>query len=108
MKRLFVLFLFTASVLTGFAQFSVSANKRFLLKDNKPFFWLGDTGWELFHRLDRAETDRYLKRRSEQGFTVIQAVVLAEMDGMRVPNANGDLPFINEDRLSQMKNILNT
>jgi hypothetical protein len=52
MKRFFILFLFTAFVLSGFAQFSVSANKRFLLKNAKPFFWLGDTGWELFHRLD--------------------------------------------------------
>jgi hypothetical protein len=49
--------------------------------------------------LNPAETDQYLKKRSEQGFTVIQAVVLAEMDGLRAPNANGDLPFINEDPL---------
>ncbi|MEO6719434.1 MAG: glycoside hydrolase family 140 protein [Ferruginibacter sp.] len=97
MRKFLSAALLIAFTLPGFTQFSVSANKRFLLKDNKPFFWLGDTGWELFHRLDRAETDRYLKRRSEQGFTVIQAVVLAEMDGMRVPNANGDLPFVNED-----------
>jgi len=79
------------------AQFSVSTNKRFLLKDGQPFFWLGDTAWELFHRLDKSEADMYLKRRSEQGFTVIQAVVLAEMDGMHTPNANGDLPLLNDD-----------
>ncbi|HTF30531.1 MAG TPA: DUF4038 domain-containing protein, partial [Flavitalea sp.] len=79
------------------AQFTVSPNKRFILKDNKPFFWLGDTAWELFHALNREETDTYLKRRSEQGFTVIQAVVLAELDGLHTPNANGDLPLINDD-----------
>ena len=79
------------------AQFTVSPNKRFILKDNKPFFWLGDTAWELFHTLNREETDTYLKRRSEQGFTVIQAVVLAELDGLHTPNANGDLPLINDD-----------
>lgn len=79
------------------AQFTVSGNQRYLLKDNKPFFWLGDTGWELFHRLDREEADRYLKRRSEQGFTVVQAVVLAEMDGLHKPNAYGDTPLINDD-----------
>jgi hypothetical protein len=71
------------------AQFSVSSNRRYLLKEGKPFFWLGDTGWELFHRLNREEADQYLKRRSEQGFTVVQAVVLAEMDGMHVGNAYG-------------------
>lgn len=79
------------------AQFSISDNKRFLLKDGKPFFWMGDTGWELFHRLDRTEADTYLKKRSEQGFTVIQAVVLAELDGLHTPNANGDLPLLNDD-----------
>ena len=79
------------------AQFTVSQNKRYLLKDGKPFFWLGDTAWELFHRLDREEADRYLKRRSEQGFTVVQAVVLAELDGLRVPNPYGHLPLVKED-----------
>lgn len=78
------------------AQFSLSEDKRYLLKDNKPFFWLGDTAWELFHRLDTEEANRYLQKRSEQGFTVIQAVVLAELDGLRVPNANGDLPLIDQ------------
>lgn len=82
---------------SGNAQFSISANHRFLLKDGQPFFWLGDTGWELFHRLDSAEAGTYLKKRSEQGFTVIQAVVLAEMDGIHTPNTNGDLPLLNDD-----------
>jgi uncharacterized protein DUF4038 len=32
----------------------VSDNKRFLVQeDGKPFFYLGDTAWELFHRLTR-------------------------------------------------------
>ena len=54
-------------------------------KDNKPFFWLGDTGWELFHRLSREEADKYLKNRADKGFTVIQAVALAELDGLHTP-----------------------
>ncbi len=37
----------------------VSDNGRYLVKaDGSPFFWLGDTAWELFHRLDRDETTR--------------------------------------------------
>ncbi|HEX4946703.1 MAG TPA: DUF4038 domain-containing protein, partial [Blastocatellia bacterium] len=53
----------------------VSDNQRFLVTaDGKPFFWLGDTAWELFHRLNREEADRYLKNRADKGFTVIQAV----------------------------------
>lgn len=92
--------IFTCLVLlasTARSQFSISANKRFLLKDGAPFFWLGDTGWELFHRLTREEADLYLKTRSEQGFTVIQAVVLAEMDGLHTPNAYGEIPLVNDD-----------
>jgi hypothetical protein len=79
------------------AQFSVSANHHYILKNGKPFFWLGDTAWELFHRLNREEADKYLKTRSEQGFTVIQAVVLAELDGLHDPNAYGEKPLINDD-----------
>jgi len=56
----------------------VSANKRFLqFEDGTPFFWLGDTAWELFHRLNKEETEMYLENRRAKGFTVIQAVVLA-------------------------------
>ena len=57
----------------------VSENGRFLVKqDGSPFFYLGDTAWELFHRLDREEADLYLRDRAAKGSTVIQAVVLAE------------------------------
>lgn len=72
----------------------VAENRRILeTADGRPFFWLGDTAWELFHRLDREEARFYLERRSEQGFNVVQAVVLAESDGLRTPNAYGALPF---------------
>lgn len=67
--------------------------------DGKPFFWLSDTAWELFHRLSLEETEAYLEDRRSKGFTVIQAVVLAELGGLRVPNANGDLPLIGNDPL---------
>ncbi|AKD55777.1 glycoside hydrolase family 140 protein [Spirosoma radiotolerans] len=76
----------------------VSANKRYLVhQNNTPFFWLGDTAWELFHRLNREEADQYLKRRAEQGFTVVQAVALAEFDGLKEPNPYGDTPLLNND-----------
>ena len=63
--------------------------------DKTPFFWLGDTGWELFHRLDLAEIKQYLDNRSAKGFTVIQAVALAEFDGLRKPNRYGETPLRN-------------
>jgi hypothetical protein len=76
----------------------VSENRRFLVTaENQPFFWLGDTAWELFHRLDRDEADRYLRRRAEQGFTVVQAVALAELGGLTDPNSYGHLPLSGND-----------
>jgi hypothetical protein len=77
---------------------TVSANRRFLItEDGAPFFWLGETAWGMFQRLDEAETRHYLETRRDQGFNVIQAVALAEADGLRVPNASGDLPLIDLD-----------
>lgn len=83
----------------------VSENRRFLVyEDGRPFFYLGDTGWELFHRLNREEADRYLQDRARKGFTVIQAVALStsavRMATRESPvdaNAYGHLPFIEND-----------
>jgi hypothetical protein len=76
----------------------VSENKRFLVQeDGKPFFYLGDTAWELFHRLNREEADKYLRNRAELKFTVIQAVALAEMDGLNDPNAYGFKALVDND-----------
>lgn len=76
----------------------ISENRRYLVfEDGSPFFYLGDTGWELFHRLDKSETESYLENRREKGFTVIQAVILAELDGLNTPNAEGEIPLIDND-----------
>ncbi|MCC7009986.1 MAG: glycoside hydrolase family 140 protein [Acidobacteria bacterium] len=76
----------------------VSENGRFLVTDaGSPFFWLGDTAWELFHRLNREEAVRYLQNRADRRFTVVQAVALAELDGLNTPNAYGHRPLLNDD-----------
>lgn len=76
----------------------ISENRRFLVTETgEPFFWLGDTAWELFHRLNREEADRYLQDRASKGFTVIQAVALAELDGLDTPNAYGHHPLEDND-----------
>lgn len=55
----------------------VSRNGHFLqYKDGTPFFWLGDTAWNLFQKLSREEAERYLENRRLKGFNVIQAVAL--------------------------------
>ena len=76
----------------------VSDNHRFLVTESgQPFFWLGDTAWELFHRLKREDAELYLKNRAAKGYNVVQAVALAELDGLTVPNAYGDLPLKGND-----------
>lgn len=79
-------------------QLTVASSKSYLqTSDGKPFIWIGDTAWELFHKLNREEVDEYLTVRMKQGFTVIYAVILAEHEGLDVPNAYGDLPLHGQD-----------
>ncbi len=76
----------------------VSDDHRSLVhEDGTPFLWLGDTAWEMFHRLTRAEAEQFLEKRRSQGFTVIQAVALAEFDGLTRPTPAGYLPLIDND-----------
>ncbi len=97
--RLLALF-FLALTLTAqpLPVLKVCDNHRFLVTaDGKPFFYLGDTAWELFHRLTREDAASYLQLRARQGFTVIQAVALAEFDGLNAPNAYGHIPLVEHD-----------
>lgn len=72
----------------------VSENGHYLTNpDGTPFFWLGDTGWDIVNRLNREEMNEYLADRASKGFNVIQAVALFEHDGQNLPNAYGDLPL---------------
>ncbi|MDQ3621339.1 MAG: DUF4038 domain-containing protein [Verrucomicrobiota bacterium] len=90
---------FATTVRAGPRRLAVSRSGRYLIHadDHTPFFFLGDTAWELFHRLDRAEADAYLENRAGKGFSVIQAVALAELDGLNTPNPYGDRPLLGND-----------
>jgi hypothetical protein len=66
----------------------------FMTEDKEPFFWLGDTGWLLFSKLNREEADQYLENRREKGFNVIQVMVL---HGVGAVNAYGDSALVNKD-----------
>lgn len=90
----FLLSILSLRAVQAAPRLQVSPNRHFLVRENgSPFFYLGDTAWELFHRLTREEADLYLSNRVDKGFTVIQAAVLAELDGLKSPNAYGQLPF---------------
>ena len=71
--------------------------RRLITADGERIYLIGDTAWELFHRLDDRETDLYLATRAEQGFNLIQAVALPELEGLRVPDRQGMLPLTDWD-----------
>lgn len=86
----------------------VSPNGRYLVQDDgAPFFWLGDTAWHMLSKSVREDSTnqpsvlRYFRTRAEQGFTVIQSVMVREYgDGgarkHRQKNAYGHFPFVDE------------
>jgi len=83
---------------TRLPKLKVSENRRFLVTEHgDSFLYLGDTAWELFHRLNREQAEQYLRNRAERHFTVIQAVALAELNGLDDPNAYGHRPLVNHD-----------
>src|SRR5688572_30329145 len=74
---------------------SISSNQRFFVNEKgAPFFWLGDTGWLLFSKLNRQEAERYLEDRKRKGFNVIQVMVLHTVAAV---NAYGDSALINRN-----------
>jgi hypothetical protein len=106
-NRIILIFLGAITMFQVFAQtnsnhgrLQVSENQRFLqYEDGTPFFYLGETAWELIHRCSRDEAKMFLKNRAEKGFTVIQTVILGELDGLNVPNVYNDYPLMNNDPL---------
>lgn len=82
------------------AQLAVSENGRYLENpDGTPFYWLGDTGWALFQKLDREDVEYYFKIRAAQGFSVIHAAVYHKNPFVLPPLSNmyGDMAFIEDD-----------
>jgi hypothetical protein len=97
MKKYFLFFLLVANLVSKAQLLSlqVSENKRFFQTgDGKPFFWLGDTGWLLFQKLNREEVRQYLNNRQQKGFNVIQVMLLHELS---VTDAYGDSALISFD-----------
>lgn len=72
---------------------TISRNHRYFNANGKPFFWLGDTGWLLFSKLNREDAEHYLEVRKNQGFNVIQAMVVHSSTEV---NAYGDSALVNK------------
>jgi hypothetical protein len=78
------------------ATLKISGNHRFLMYgDGNPFFWLGDTGWLLFVKLNREEAEKYLENRRQKGFNVIQVMIVHDVN--HAVNVYGDSALINRN-----------
>jgi hypothetical protein len=71
----------------------------FVDQNGEPWFWIGDTQWELFRGRTFDDAMMCIRKRKEQGFTSVQMM----LTGIEVPwwatNVNGDYVWINEDPL---------
>jgi len=79
----------------------VSSNGRYLTYgDAEPFFYLGDTAWELAWKSREPEVLAYLADRKRKGFNALQIVVMSHQffykNGVR--NRYGADFFLNDDR----------
>lgn len=73
----------------------VNESKNGFLLEDKPFFYLGDTIWSAFTNVTMEEWEYYLKKRKEQGFTVLQINTMPQWD--RCMSDTGLYPFATED-----------
>ena len=99
MNKRFIFFLCIMITCTGLygqgKKISISSNQRFFVNEKgAPFFWLGDTGWLLFSKLNRQEAEKYLEDRKRKGFNVIQVMVLHTVAAV---NAYGDSALVNRN-----------
>ena len=90
-------FLLCSAATTHAAKLSISGNKRHLLKDGKPFFYLCDSGWDVVMMLDRAEADEYFQDRADKGFNVIMTILIGWKPYRDERNAYREPPLINRD-----------
>jgi len=83
----------------NYGRLRVTPDGHYLEYENgNPFFWLGDTGWQLFSRLTLSEIKFYLDNRASKGFNVIQVCILGEGD-ISKPNRYGQSPLIKNNPL---------
>src|SRR6266545_4642512 len=78
----------------------VSENGRYFVDaQDKPFYFLADTQWELFRRYSIDEAKLILENRKAKGFTVMMVMLTGVGPGTE-PNLAGERPWINNDPAS--------
>jgi Tol biopolymer transport system component len=73
--------------------------RSFVDQAGEPFFWLGDTQWELFHAFTVRDAASICEDRKSKGFSVLQIMILGVGGGTK-PNVEGEKPFLNDDPLT--------
>ncbi len=87
--------------------FRVSPNGRYFIDQRgEPYFFLGDTEWELFRKYSADEATQILNRRKSQGFNTILVMLMGiEMERLfperesSHANLHGELPWEEDDPL---------
>jgi hypothetical protein len=87
--------------------FHVSPSGRYFIdQKDQPFFFLGDTEWELFRMYTPNEALQILNRRKAQGFNVVLVMLLGvEIErifperNLSHANLHGELPWVDGDPL---------
>jgi len=78
------------------APLRLSDNRRYLVdRDGHPFFYFGDTAWSIVWKGSPDQWKRYLDRRHEQGFSVLQVNLLPWRAD--IVDAEGNSPFVGGD-----------
>jgi hypothetical protein len=82
---------------TDLGPLRVSSNGRYFVdRKDQPFFWLGDTQWQLLRDFSLEDAEAILKDRASKGFTVLQVMVTGVGDGTR-PNLVGQAPWLDNN-----------
>ena len=98
-EAMLILLVFGVTACGGQATSALTTTEHGLLRDGRPFFWLGDTAW-LLMRLPPEDVRHYLDDRTGKHFTVIQMMAIrttasdrSPAGGVPVPNYAGETPF---------------
>lgn len=76
-------------------------NHKIFKEDGSLFFYCADTAWEIFHKLTLKEAQFFIDDRAKKGFNAIQAVAVAELDGLKTKTYEGSLlPFSELENLT--------
>lgn len=73
-----------------------TSGRYFVDRAGEPFFWLGDTQWELVRCFPTEDAAAILENRKRKGFNVLHVMLTGVGDGTK-PNLHGQRPWIGDD-----------